>query len=169
MTVSILQVGTLNNKHHSTAGFTLFELLIVLAIMGMIMGMLVFNINFGSTSDDMKTAIRRISGAVSEARSRALLKRTPLELRVNGSTLELYQTIQNNRHRLGSAQLPANVIIEDIEIDGKHGRHVLLFQSRGITQPAIIRLASGDERQKILVRPILGIKLIDGKKNVQTD
>jgi general secretion pathway protein H len=161
-TVKISKAGTLNNKH--SAGFTLFELLIVMAIMGMMFGMLVLNINIGSPSGDMKTAIRRISGAVSEARSRALLKRTPLELHFKREGLELFQTIDSKKLKIGSAPLPADVFIEDVEIDGEHGKRVLIFQSKGITQPATISLSTDDEWQIVLIRPIQGIELRDGKR-----
>lgn len=168
MTVQTSKAGTLN-KNQRSAGFTLFELLIVMAIMGMMFGMLVININIGSTSGDMKTAIRRIAGAVSEARSRALLKRTPLELHFKREGLELYQMVDNKKLRIGNAPLPADVFIDDVEIDGEHDKRILIFQSKGITQPATISLTSDDERQTVVVGPIQGIQIREGKKPRKTD
>ncbi|SIO13159.1 pilus assembly FimT family protein [Halodesulfovibrio marinisediminis] len=160
MTAPTSKVGTLNSNCHRISGFTLFELLIVLVIIGTMTSMLAFNIDFSSSSD-MNTAVRRISGAVAEARSRALLKRAQLELRVSRNKMELYQRTKDGRHRLNVTQLPQNVSIEDVEIDGKHGRHLLLFQLKGITQPTIIRLKTKNTQQDILIHPILGIELVN--------
>lgn len=166
----ISKAGTLTSKQHpNAAGFTLFELLIVMTIMSMMFGMLILNVQLGSTSGDMKTAIRRISGAVSEARSRALLKRTPLELHFTKEGMELYQTLDDKKQRIGSAQLPDDVEIADVEIDGEHDKKMLMFQSKGITQSAIITLKTDDERQTIIVKPIHGIELREEKKRRKTD
>ena len=154
MTAQTSKAGTLNKK--STAGFTLFELIIVMAIMGLILGVAIPNISLSSPERDMDTAIRRLSGAVSEARSRALLKRTPLELHLEPTQIVLFQKIDNKKQQIGKSSLPDGVTITRVLVDDEEQR-TLQFKPKGITQPANISLSAGSYRKTVFIKPVQGI------------
>lgn len=147
------KAGTLNKQQ---AGFTLFELIVVLAIVGVIVGVTVPNISLSSPERDMATAIRRIAGAVSEARSRALLKQSSLELRLSSNQLTLYKRKQNKTTQLGKSRLPDGVQIVEVLIDAKNQR-TLKVNSKGIMQAATVYLSSGSYRKTVTIRPVQGI------------
>lgn len=158
MLMLILKAGTSNKSKQPTSGFTLPELLVVLIIIGTMTSILTLSIHFGNSSSDVNTAIRRVSDAVAEARSRALLRRTPLELRINENKLELFQR-EPESERISVTQLPDGVHIDNTPIDGKSSRKSLFFNSKGITQPATIRLNAKGTLQEIVIRPILGVNI----------
>lgn len=154
MTAQTSKAGTLNRQ--STAGFTLFELIIVMAIMGLILGVAIPNISLSSPERDMDTAIRRLSGAVSEARSRALLKRTILELHLEETQVVLYQKIDSKKQQIGKSSMPESVTITRVLVDDKEQR-MLQFMPKGITQPATISLSAGSYRKTVFIKPVQGI------------
>lgn len=158
MTVQTFKAGTLINQRIS--GFTLFELIIVLTVIGLIIGVAIPNISLSSPERDLETAIRRLSGAVSEARSRALLKRTTLELHLGSDQVVLYKKANKKKEQLGKSRLPEGVSICRVLVNNKEQR-TLQFTPKGITQPARVYLSAGKHRKTILIKPIEGISYQD--------
>lgn len=153
MKEQISKAGTLNKQQ---AGFTLFELIVVLAIVGILVGVTAPNISLSSPERDMATAIRRIAGAVSEARSRALLKQSSLDLQLSQNQIILYTKKDNKILQLGKSQLPDGVEIVDVRIDGEHHR-TLRVNSKGIMQAATVYLSSENYHNTVKIRPVQGI------------
>lgn len=146
------KAGTLNKNHES--GFTLFELIVVVAILGIILGLTIPSINFSDPERDMDTVVRRLAGAVSEARSRALLKRETLELHIEPNHIFLVQ--RNGKQQLGKSALPTTITISRVIVDEKDQR-TLLFTPRGVTQPATVEITSQSGIRTLRIKPIQGI------------
>ncbi len=152
MMVLTSKAGTLNKNHES--GFTLFELIVVVAILGIILGLTIPSINFSDPERDMDTVVRRLAGAVSEARSRALLKRETLELHIEPNHIFLVQ--RNGKQQLGKSALPTTITISRVIVDEKDQR-TLLFTPRGVTQPATVEITSQSGIRTLRIKPIQGI------------
>jgi type II secretion system protein H len=146
------KAGTLNKNHES--GFTLFELIVVVAILGIILGLTIPSINFSDPERDMDTVVRRLAGAVSEARSRALLKRETLELHIKPNHIFLVQ--RNGKQQLGKSALPTTITISRVIVDEKDQR-TLLFTPMGVTQPATVEITSQSGIRTLRIKPIQGI------------
>jgi prepilin-type N-terminal cleavage/methylation domain-containing protein len=71
-------------KDFSSAGFTLLELLIVLAVMGLMMGLIGFSL-LGGGGAELGAAQRELLGFVQQARSRAALSASETRLIVNNN------------------------------------------------------------------------------------
>lgn len=146
------KAGILSKNHES--GFTLFELIIVVAILGIVLGLTIPSINFSDPERDMDTVVRRLAGAVSEARSRALLKREVLELHLDSKQIVLVQ--RNGKQRLGRSALPTTITISRVIVDEKDQR-TLLFTPKGVTQPATVEIKSKSGTRTLFVKPIQGV------------
>jgi general secretion pathway protein H len=152
MMVLTSKAGTLNKNHES--GFTLFELIVVVAILGIILGFTIPSINFSDPERDIDTVVRRLAGAVSEARSRALLKRETLELHIKPNHIFLVQ--RNGKQQLGKSALPTTITISRVIVDEKDQR-TLLFTPMGVTQPATVEITSQSGIRTLRIKPIQGI------------
>jgi general secretion pathway protein H len=141
------------NKNHES-GFTLFELIVVVAILGIILGFTIPSINFSDPERDIDTVVRRLAGAVSEARSRALLKRETLELHIKPNHIFLVQ--RNGKQQLGKSALPTTITISRVIVDEKDQR-TLLFTPMGVTQPATVEITSQSGIRTLRIKPIQGI------------
>ena len=152
MMVQTSKAGILNKNHES--GFTLFELIIVVAILGIVLGLTIPSINLSDPERDMDTVVRRLAGAVSEARSRALLKREVLELHLEPKNIFLIQ--RNGKQQLGKSSLPTTVTISRVIVDEKNQR-TLLFTPKGVTQPATVEIKSQSGIRTLFIKPIQGV------------
>lgn len=152
MMAKIFKAGILNKNQE--LGFTLFELIVVIAIIGILMGFTIPNITFADPQQELNTATRRLSGAVSEARSRAVLKRVTLELHLDRKELRIVQRTGNKQ--LEKAALPETVTISQVIVDEKEQR-TLLVTPKGITQPATVKISSPPYTRTLFIKPIQGI------------
>ena len=152
MTVLTSKAGILNRNHES--GFTLFELIIVVGILGIVLGLTIPSINLSDPERDMDTVVRRLTGAVSEARSRALLKREALELHLDPKHILLVQ--RNGKQLLEKSALPDAIIISRVIVDEKEQR-TLLFTPKGVTQPPTVEITSQSGIRTLFIKPVQGI------------
>ena len=75
-------------KYNQCSGFTLLELLIVLAVMGLMMGLVGFSL-LGGGGAELGSAQRELLGLVQQARSRAALSGSETRLIVNNTEGDL--------------------------------------------------------------------------------
>ena len=160
------RAGNLNKN--TTSGFTLFEMLIVVALIGCMVGLAIPAMNWGNSSGDMRTAIRRVSGAVAEARARALLKQKPLQLGIGEDTLQLYQMADGRRECIAVVRMPDGVTIDHTEISENESRTILQFLPKGVTQPVAMWLRSANEWQTVFIKPVRGIETESGRLHLST-
>lgn len=153
MKTQTFKAGILSN---TSFGFSLFELLIVLLIIGTIAGVAIPKINTSSPEQAIRTVERNIAGTVSEARSRALLRQQPLELHFGKHEITLQQ--RGNIQELKNVVLPQQVTISHVTVD-QISQRTLLFSAKGITQTASIEISSPPYIQVISINPIHGISL----------
>jgi len=145
------KAGILNSP---CSGYTLFELIIVCLLIGIIASVVVPSISRPSPEQAIGTAERRIAGAVSEARARALLKQEFLELHIERHHLSLRQ--RNGGVLLNRALLPEGTTVSRVLVDQKLQR-TLLFSPKGITQSAQIEISSPPCVQRVYINPVQGV------------
>jgi len=154
-------------RSNEPQGFTLVELAVVLMILAVVLGLVLPEASSFLFRSDLKASSRRLAGAVSYARSQAMLE---------GRLWEL--TIDLDKASFWAAALDEEGVSSDLDavkirtlagevrfIDVKNlpdetiraGRVVLLFHPKGLVEPAVIHLAgTGQQIQTIFVKAFNG-------------
>jgi general secretion pathway protein H len=154
---------TTNNGHEN--GFTLLELIVVIALLGI---MLVFTVpRFHETLflDKTKTASRWIIGKIQTLKEAALRNQKQYTLHINLDTEQFWETDaamsaeELENAALNAASLPGGLKIADIEypVRGKitSGQADITFYKNGTSDKVLIHLQNGDEYESYLVEPFL--------------
>ena len=117
----------------SEAGFTLLELLIVVAIAGLVFGMVAIRARAGDPRLALETAATRLRDGLAKARSQAILRDRPVRFVVN-------------------TRLPAGVR------EGFRGAmpHAIIFQGDGSASGGVITLAGKGGQARIAVDWLTG-------------
>ena len=133
------------------AGFSLFELLAVMAVMVVMVGLAVPSLDLGAPEDEVSTAIRKITGAVAEARYTAMLtgERQVLEFGT-GKTLSI-----SPGDGTETADMPKGVEVSLLETDEEScvpgedcGVH---FFPSGLAEETVLVLAYEAGSQKVRI------------------
>jgi general secretion pathway protein H len=95
-----------HSKNHAAAGFTLMEMLIVIAIAGLVMVLVSVRGTPVSPATHARAAARSISGALRSARAEALMENRPVEL-----------SIDLARHSYQRSGAPAQTLGEDVTLE----------------------------------------------------
>ena len=160
-----LRCGQLTTDHKHCHGFTLLELIVVIALLGT---MLIFTVpRFHETLflDKTKTGSRWIIGKVQALKESALRNQKQYSLHINLDTEQFWETDASmsadelENAALNAGPLPSGLKIADIEypLRGKitSGQTDITFYKNGTSDKVLIHLQDGDEYVSYLIEPFL--------------
>ena len=146
-------------------GYTLIELIVVVALLGIMLTFTVPRLHSTLFLDDTDTASRWIMGKVQAMREAAIQNQKQYVLHIDMDTHRIWDTNESmseeNREdaALDAHELPGNVRIVEVEfpIGGKiiSGRADIRFYITGHTDKALIHLDDGNRQLSFLIEPFL--------------
>lgn len=158
--ISLFNTGT-------NAAYTLIELTVVMFLIGLMLALTVPQVQYSFLSDDLKTATRRMVGAINTLREKAIREQKDYKLYLDigsrryweewsGMTEEEQSEVREN-----ASELPGDVRIVDVIRHGKEiksvGDAVIRFNKKGYIEHAVIHLGTKNNRVSSLVlSPFLG-------------
>lgn len=148
-------------------GFTLFELLIVIAMLGILTGFALLRVDFNVWGNSLDRAASRLAGAVTDARTKAQMTGEFWTLTLEGSTILLTSRESGRSERAG---LPGGVTVDGVEVTGiRPDERVrsLRFHPKGVTATAAVRLRDGEEFLTVLVRPLGDVEFRPGRVRLE--
>jgi prepilin-type N-terminal cleavage/methylation domain-containing protein len=155
--------GRSNNK----AGFTLVELLLVIALIGIVLVLAVPSIRDTFTGDDLKKASRQLVGLERKLRADAVrdqvdyllcfdLANSTYWVIASDMTPEKQKEMKNRPHRLPSGVTILDVVDEKgIKKSSDEAR--IKFGKNNICPPTVIHLGENEDRMTIVINPFLGV------------
>jgi len=160
MRISI--TGKSNNR-----GFTLIELIVVIALIGIILGLATPVTRNFFTGDNLKKAARELIGLDRKLRTEAVREQTDyilcLDLPTSSYWIETADMTEEKAHEMkkSAKRLPAGVVISAVMME--EGRKItegelrIRFGKNNISPPMVINLGRGEEHMTIVVNPYLGV------------
>jgi prepilin-type N-terminal cleavage/methylation domain-containing protein len=146
-------------------GYTLIELIVVVALLGIMIAFTVPRLHNTLFLDDTDTVSRWIIGKVQALREAAIQDERQYILHIDMDTHRLWDTNESmseeNREEaaLEAYTLPGNVRIVEVEfpVSGKFssGRADIRFYKTGHTDKVMIHLDDGDRKLSFLIEPFL--------------
>jgi prepilin-type N-terminal cleavage/methylation domain-containing protein len=160
--IRISIVGKVNSK-----GYTLIELIVVVVLIGLMLFIAMPRVREAILQDNLKSAVRRITGMASELRTGAIGDFMDKVL-VFDLTNEQYWTYsvdmtpeKKAAQKKGAIGIPVGVHIEDIQQSGQDrkidGEVTVSFSRRGYVQPTVIHLVQDDRHCTVVMQPFLSI------------
>lgn len=138
-----------------SAGFTLAELVVVLAVIGIMLGLLVPNLGLISREGDLKTALRSLSGLLAEGRNQAMMSGQARALCIDLAKNACW--LAGGGERKGRRSLPGGLRCTSVSFQREEpvtkGVPQIAIQAKGLARPALIVLRSGKEAWTLAVRP----------------
>lgn len=138
-----------------SAGFTLAELVVVLAVIGIMLGLLLPNLGLVSREGDLKAALRGLSGLLAEGRNQAMMSGQARALCIDLAKGACW--LAGGGERKGRRSLPDGLRCASVSF--QHAEPVtsgvaqIAIQAKGLARPALIVLRSGKEAWTLAVRP----------------
>lgn len=167
-------------------GFTMLEILVVLVILALVAGVVAPSVGLVGNKGGLKTAVRRLAGAVHEARTQALRTGAWAELTISGGrpvgkkkagpiVLDLAgRDADGLQVNLGKVELPEDVALNEVLVEGEdiaertQGEPVVLrFHPRGLTRPAAVRLVGSNASATVCLGAVSGATMIDGLASLE--
>ena len=168
-----------NTVKHSTRGYTLLELIVVIVLLGLIFGLTVPKFREALLSDSLGATTLRFIGLVQDLREQAIRGQEPYKLHIDIHANKIWSfpssasEEEQEKARERAYTLPADVKIQDIwsRKGGKlYDEAVIRFSKKGYVEQSVIHLKSEDDRELSLeLYPFLGtIKIHDGYVDIQS-
>ncbi len=165
-----LKAGTPTNNDSTGQGFTLIELVIVLAVISLLLGLAVPTIS-SLSRNDLRSTAASMAEIVRHGRNQAIMTARKWEVEV-----DLKQGIFLTRPAKGKGMQLQRVTRGDVRIasilfpdrakDGEEttqGRATIHILQRGLVEPAIIVLRDGERQLRLSVVPFTGrLRIEDG-------
>jgi prepilin-type N-terminal cleavage/methylation domain-containing protein len=156
----------------NTRGFTLIELIVVIALLGIMIGFSVPRLHDTLYLDDTRKASRWIIGKVHALREAAIQKQKQYMLHIDMDSNRIWDSEESmseesrNEAALNAQALPGNIEIIDVQflIGGKvsSGRADITFYKSGYSDKALIHIQDEDEQLTFLIEPFLTkVRLFD--------
>ena len=163
-TINPIQRDMLNFPNHSK-GYTLIEMIVVVALLGIMLTFTVPRLHSTLFLDDTDTASRWIIGKVQALRETTIQNQKEHILHIDMDTHRIWDTNESMSEEdredaaLDVYELPGNVRIVEVEFPqaGKinSGRADIRFYKTGHTDKALIHLDDGDRQLSFLIEPFL--------------
>jgi len=149
------------------AAYTLIELTVVMFLIGLMLALTIPQIQYSFLSDDLKTATRRMVGAVKTLREKTIREGKEYKLCFDMGSSRYWEEWsgmtdeERSEVRENATELPGSVRIIDVARRGKEtksvGDAVIRFNKKGYMEHAVIHLGTKDDRVSSLVlSPFLG-------------
>jgi prepilin-type N-terminal cleavage/methylation domain-containing protein len=149
------------------SGYTLIELIVVMALIGIMLGVSAPKIRETLLSDPLKGTARKMMGVIHEARNESIRMRKAHALHMDMETNRFWMDTammsdeERDMARKEGSVLPDTVRIRDVWLANRGkksaGETGILFSEKGYVQPSAIHLACKDGRQWTLVlSPFIG-------------
>ena len=146
-------------------GYTLIEISVVIALIGVIFLMAIPRVQDTLTGDRMRSAVRNLSGTARELKASAVREQVDhflhldLDQRLVWNTRD-DMTAEGTVRSEGQARaLPSGVRIADVALadEGKknQGEVIIRFFSQGYVQPAAIHLTDDERTMTLIFQPFL--------------
>lgn len=150
-----------------TKGFTLIELAVVIALLGLFLGLTIPRFQYYLVADDLKATTRKIVGLVREVRNEAIREQRvyTIHLDIESNRWWTEHTGMEDEEMVLAKEeafvLPGGVRILDVWCRGKgkqaHGEVILHFGKKGYVEQTLIHLGADDGREFTLtLSPFLG-------------
>lgn len=158
------------NRH--IRGYTLIELIVVIALLGIMIGFSVPRLHHTLFLDDTRTASRWVIGKVQRLKEAAVQNQKQYILHIDLDTNQIWDTEESmseedrDNAALNAYELPGNLEVIDVEfpVGGKISgeRADITFYKAGYSDKALIHIQDGAEQMSFLIEPFLTqIKLFD--------
>lgn len=138
-----------------SAGFTLAELVVVIAVIGIMLGLLLPNLGLVSREGDLKAALRGLSGLLAEGRNQAMMSGQPRALCIDLAKGACW--LAGGGERTGRRGLPGGLRCTSVSFQHEEpvakGVARIAIQAKGLARPALIVLRGGKEAWTLAVRP----------------
>ena len=165
------------------AGFTLVEMMVVVAIMGLLLGLAMLNFRAISQKEPLEQAVSDVEGLCRRARTEAIVKSRPMDLTINSETGQLLlstapqatnspdsETGVEEAVVIDQASLPPDVemeiiIPEDIMDSETPGVVVIRFYPNGTAEPLQgLIVLPGEGVYTMILDPVTGrLNVRDGE------
>jgi general secretion pathway protein H len=155
------------SKFSDRPGYTLIELIVVMALIGVILGVAAPKIRDVLANDPLKGTARKMIGLVYDARNESIRTHAAHALHMDMETnrfwidTEMMSDEERELARKEGPVLPDTVRIQDVWLENKGkksaGETRILFSEEGYVQPAAIHLTCKDGRKWTLtLSPFIG-------------
>jgi prepilin-type N-terminal cleavage/methylation domain-containing protein len=162
---SIIGDGPLRIENKGRRGYTLIELIVVIALLGIMIGFSVPRLHDTLYLDDSRKASRWIIGKLNALREAAIQEQKTYILHIDMDSNRIWDTeatmSEDNRLEaaLNSKALPGDMQVIDVEfpIGGKvsTGRADIRFYKSGYSDKAMIHVQDNEEQLSFLIEPFL--------------
>ena len=178
----------MNSTWHNARGFTLVEMMVVVAIMGILLGMAVINFRAINQKEPLDQAVSDVEGLCRRARSEAIVKSRPMDLTLDSSSgllwlataphavnaldseTGLLAATVEEAVALDQASLPPEVKLEIVvpedSMDSETpGVVVIRFYPNGTAEPLeALMMMAGEGVYTLVLDPVIGrLKVRDGE------
>ena len=155
---------------HCHKGFTLLELMVVMALLGIISGFILPKVHNTLLADHLKSTARHLAAMAGEAGIEALRQRQTALLHIDPDKGEIWYEIQGGstkKQEKNVINIPESVRITAVISrhggDSPPGDMQISFSAKGYVDETLIRLRDDEREVTIMLSAFLGVvKVYDG-------